>query len=89
MMKLFETSAYNSISKDYKPEKKLVCLMINALNIKVRGMKIFQSNSILKRLYSGNMIDDLRPYGEWKIYFTTKMKYMLSIYSGECQSMHS
>ena len=42
IMKLFKTSAYDSISKYYKPEKIMVHLLINTLNIDDENISIKQ-----------------------------------------------
>ena len=39
--------------------------------------------------YLGNMIDDFRALGKWKIQLTMKVKFMSSKKSSESQPMHS
>ena len=41
-------------------------------------MKICQSNNLLKRQYSGNVIDELKKSDKWRIHLKMKVNFMPS-----------
>lgn len=83
-MKLFQTNAYNSIFKDWKPEK--VSDAFNDKNIESgKNLSIEQYLEKIKPFLC-NMIDELKKSGEWK---TMKFNFMLSKNNDDKQVMYS
>ena len=58
IIKLFKTSAYDSISKYYKPEKFMVHLLINTLNIDDENIYIKQHIEKIKP-YLSNILGEI------------------------------